>query len=552
MGYEFKNLGRSCVQTGLSLALCAGVVACAPNQAQAPLETISNQQQPEVSLDTIDEALDPTIRSTIRAGLTGIQRRYIDPVYIDDLSINAIQGLATIDPSLSVSEADNKIILLKNGNTIASAPRPLNQSPDQWATITAQMILVAQTRSEDFKDIEREQMFEAVFDGMLSGLDIYSRYAGAVEANANRARRDGFGGIDIRFNKTTNKITITHVQEGGPAQNAGLKVGDVISKINAQDVKKLSLRKVAKILRGPVGSTLTVEVERRDEEMGQPTRTISFLIERAHVVHQTVHTGLQNDVLTLTVTSFNKKTAQNIRAVLNQHEQGLLSGDIRGIILDLRGNPGGLLSQSVNVADLFLRDGRIIATRGRHPDSFHDYHAGGDDITENAPLVVLVDGGSASAAELVASALQDLKRAVVVGSTSYGKGTVQTVLRLPNDGEITLTWSRLVTPSGYAIHGLGVQPSVCTNRKTPLTTAKTLLNPMRIQTQHEVIQAWRGAGLIFDGRRAKLRESCPSKTFNPNFGQDIWKQLASRILNDQNLYQYALGRSESTDTALRP
>jgi len=136
---------------------------------------------------------------------------------------------------------------------------------------------------------------------------------------------------------------------------------------------------------------------------------------------------------------------------------------LKGVVLDLRGNPGGLLHQSVRVADLFLDHGRIITTQGRHPDSDQYYEAGGRDIVAGLPVVVLIDGGSASAAEIVAAALQDRGRAVIVGTTSYGKGTVQTVISLPNSGELTLTWSRLVPPSGYLLHGHGVVPSLCTS-----------------------------------------------------------------------------------------
>ena len=132
-------------------------------------------------------------------------------------------------------------------------------------------------------------------------------------------------------------------------------------------------------------------------------------------------------------------------------------------MLDLRGNPGGLLKQSIKVADLLLTQGKIISTRGRHADSIHNYEAGGHDLAFGLPVLVLVDGKSASAAEIVAAALQDRDRAVVIGTSSFGKGSVQTVIRLPNDGEITLTWSKLVAPSGYLLHGLGVRPAICTS-----------------------------------------------------------------------------------------
>ena len=505
---------------------------------------------PEPKNDQISPATDSSLR-TIRAGLSGIQQRYIDPVHIDHLAIGGVQGLATIDPTLTVSESDSAVHLHKADKIITSHPRPLSKSPDEWAELVVTMVKAAQKRSDDFAELDNERIFEAVFDGMLSGLDIYSRYAGAEEAHANRARRDGFGGIDIRFAKADGNITITHVQEDGPADQAGIKPGDIIMSVNEQKIPGLSVHKVARLLRGPVGSHLTVHVKRLDEEPDLPERTIGFRLKRAHVVRQTVTAKVEDDVLFMSVTGFNKKTAKTMRTVLKWHEEAIETNTLEGIVVDLRGNPGGLLSQSVDVADLFLQDGRIIATRGRHPDSFHDYRAEGRDFAEGTPLVVLIDGGSASAAELVAGALQDLGRAVVVGSTSYGKGTVQTVLRLPNDGEITLTWSRLVTPSGYAIHGLGVQPSICSNRPTPYVKAPHLANPTRIDQQRAVMVSWRAAGLAFDGRRAKLRESCPAKTYNEGGSQDIWVDIAKAVLKEPELYHYALSPSSESNTAER-
>ena len=532
---------------GVGIVFALALAACAPNQASAPLKTDKSEEIASVSQKSQRKA----IVRTIRAGLSGIQQRYIDPVEIDNLSIGGVQGLATIDPTFTVSEIDSSVHLLKADEIIASYPRPLSNSPDDWAELIATMVEAAIEHSHDFEAIDSERIFEAVFDGMLSGLDIYSRYAGAEEAHANRARRDGFGGIDIRFANYQGDITITHVQGDGPADKAGIKSGDIILTVNGQEIPGLSIHKVARLLRGPVDSYLTVHVKRLNEMPDLPERTIGFRIKRAHVVRQTVTAKTEDNVLFMDVTGFNKKTAKTMHTVLKWHKDSIDNRTLDGIIIDLRGHPGGLLSQSVDVADLFLQDGRIVATRGRHPDSFHDYRAEGRDFAEGTPLVVLIDGGSASATELVAGALQDLGRAVVVGSTSYGKGTVQTVLRLPNDGEMTLTWSRLVTPSGYAIHGLGVQPSICSNRPTPYIKAPHLANQTRIDQQRAIMVSWRAAGLEFDGRRAKLRESCPAKTFTDGASEDIWMDIAKAILKEPELYSYALSPSWESNTAER-
>jgi carboxyl-terminal processing protease len=248
--------------------------------------------------------------------------------------------------------------------------------------------------------------------------------------------------------------------------------------------------------------------------------------------------------------------------VLSANAQALQDGSFEGVVIDLRGNPGGLLSQAVNVADLFVHEGRIIATVGRHPDSYHDYRADGGDLAHGLPLAILLDGSSASSAEIVASALEDLGRAVVIGSTSYGKGTVQTVIRLPNDGEVTLTWSRFISPSGYAIHGLGVMPAVCATDpnlpKTPSISDKdasgltdAILAPAHIDGYRNTMEAWHAAGLIFDGRRATLRSACPAKTLRPGKNGDLLMKLATRVIQDPALYQRAILLSQPISTASR-
>jgi carboxyl-terminal processing protease len=208
-------------------------------------------------------------------------------------------------------------------------------------------------------------------------------------------------------------------------------------------------------------------------------------------------------------------------------------------VLDLRNNPGGLLDQGISVADMFLPGGRILTTKGRHPESIQHFDATGDDMTGGVPMAVLINGGSASASEIVAAALQDLGRAVVVGSGSYGKGTVQTILPLPNQGELTLTWARFYAPSGYAIHRLGVLPTVCTASK-------------EIDPQHELddlragrfdpvkaIAARRGAGALSETAQLALAATCPHEVRSAS-EPDLDLSVALRMLRDPDLMQRSI------------
>ncbi|MEK9752248.1 MAG: S41 family peptidase, partial [Rhodospirillaceae bacterium] len=218
---------------------------------------------------------------------------------------------------------------------------------------------------------------------------------------------------------------------------------------------------------------------------------------------------------------------------------------LAGIVMDLRGNPGGLLKQSIKLADLMLTHGHILTTKGRHPDSLHHYEAGGRDIAGGIPIVVIIDGKSASASEIVAAALQDRDRAVVIGTSSFGKGSVQTVVRLPNDGEMTLTWSRFLAPSGYVLHGLGVRPTICTadvrNDLMPAIDA-ALANRLNLRA---TFASWRAGGAPDEARRHALRGACPAtrrKTYN-----DI--RIATYLAEHPALYAKALDIASATAEA---
>lgn len=562
MGSVMNNLCKSALTALAFTMLAVLVTACAASTTHTPDTEATTAENNTGKND--DAAAYRATEATVREGLNNISQRYIDPVDMDELALGGLQGLITIDPSLQLKmDKNSRQIYLNRGETHLAqlkAPQPGEKDATNWAHLTAEVLRAGRSHSEDLQNADNERVYEAVFDGMLSNLDIFSRYAGAEEARANRARRDGFGGIGIRFAKSEDSILVTHVSTDSPAFGVGLKPGDVIVRVNDVQMSGAKLRDVAELLRGPVGSQINLTITRLSDDANAPQRTIDFNLKRAHIVPESVRVTIADGLMVITVSSFNKNTSNAVHDALTANDQAIRNGSLQGVIMDLRGNPGGLLSQAVNVADLFLEDGRIIATLGRHPDSQHDYLASGVDLARGLPLTVLVDGDSASAAEIVASALQDLGRAVVIGSASYGKGTVQTVIRLPNDGEVTLTWSRFISPSGYAIHGLGVMPAVCaTNttpaknpaRKNPDSLSDAILTPEHIDGGRNTMDAWRATGLIFDGRRDILRNACPAKTFKADKNGDLLMKLAVRVIHDPAIYQRAVLLSQPVNTASR-
>ncbi len=477
------------------------------------------------------------------AGYSGVTEKYIDRISVGKIAIEGIRGLAAIDPDLSVVREETAkgamVTLSAAGRQVVRLPAPGDDDIGGWANLTADIAMTARTASGDIRAADMETIYEAVFDGVLSNLDIYSRYAGAEEARLNRGKREGFGGIGIRYRIREGIPVLTDVLPKTPAKRAGLRKGDRLTHADGVALKGLSRREISKKLRGPTHTLIELTFIRP----GEPKPRI-VAMGRAHIFPVTVTRKIDDGIVYLKLKSFNQDTARSLAEKLETTRQTLGDG-MKGLILDLRGNPGGLLKQSVKVADLLLTQGRIISTRGRHQDSLHRYEAGGRDLAHGLPVVVLVDGKSASAAEIVAAALQDRDRAVVIGTSSFGKGSVQTVLRLPNDGEITLTWSRLVAPSGYIFHGLGIRPAICTSgaKGTAQDVIRKVLND-RSKTEATFV-AWRKPGLHGKDKRARLRQSCPSQRRT----DDLDNQIARRLINNPALYTRALTMTSATHEA---
>jgi carboxyl-terminal processing protease len=307
-----------------------------------------------------------------------------------------------------------------------------------------------------------------------------------------------------------------------------LRVDDIIVAIDGVDTATLPREEAVQRLRGPADSIVTLAVARA----GLPEH-LRVAMQRARIVPPTVTLKEGYGVAHLRLTSFNQQTAQSLADLLRQAHREMGSG-LHGIILDLRGNPGGLLDQSVEAASLFLDGVPVTSTVGRVPESIQYFTAPHREV-ERLPLVVLVNGGSASASEIVAAALQDTGRAVVVGSASYGKGTVQNVQRMPNDGEITVTWSRLITPGGYILHEHGVVPTICTANVAD--GAGGLSSALSRRTNALSTELAQGRAGLDDAGWRKLRELCPGQRDD----HEIEVQTARRLLADPVLYARALG-----------
>ncbi|MFZ5964176.1 S41 family peptidase [Thalassococcus sp. BH17M4-6] len=312
-------------------------------------------------------------------------------------------------------------------------------------------------RAQYVEEVDEAELVEAAINGMLTSLDPHSSYLSPDDAQNMRVQTRGeFGGLGIEVTQEEGFVKVVSPIDGTPADEAGIEAGDFITHVDGESVLGLNLDEAVDLMRGPVGSEIIITVVR--EDMPEP---FDVSIIRDTIKLTAVRTRTEGDTVVLRVTTFNDQTFPNLEEGLAEQVEAAGGIDkVNGFVLDLRNNPGGLLTQAIRVSDAFLEKGEIVSTRGRNPVDGDRYNATEGDLAEGKPIVVLINGGSASASEIVAGALQDHRRAIVVGTKSFGKGSVQTVMPLRGDGAMRLTTARYYTPSGRSIQALGVSPDI--------------------------------------------------------------------------------------------
>lgn len=306
------------------------------------------------------------------------------------------------------------------------------------------------------ESVSDKKLFEDAIRGMLSGLDPHSAYLVADEFQELKESTTGqFGGLGIEVTMENGFIKIVSPIDDTPAQKAGMRTGDLIIKLDEKPVKGMSLNDAVKMMRGEPGSKIVLTIVREGEEKPLKISLVRAIIKVKSVKNRMLDKGYGY----VRISSFQSGTADNLEEALTalKKENG---GNLKGLVLDLRNNPGGVLEAAVKVSDAFLRSGLIVYTEGRIENSEMRFNAAADDLINDAPIVVLINAGSASASEIVAGALQDQKRAIIMGEKSFGKGSVQTILPTSNGAAIKLTTARYFTPSGRSIQAEGIEPDI--------------------------------------------------------------------------------------------
>jgi len=365
---------------------------------------------------------------------------YVESVEVAKLAKSAISGM-------------ERAVATDGGDKSAGgAPTASGYQGDDGG---AQAAALPATNSARANHLGTAPLIEAALVGMLHDLDAHSDYMSPESYREMQVRTRGeFGGIGIEVTMENGLIKVVSPIDDTPAHAAGLKAGDLVTHIDARPVLGLTLPEAVEAMRGPVGSKVTVTIRRVSVE-----KPFDIVVTRDIVRIRSVRWHLEGDIGYLRVTTFNERTSEGVHHAVAKMRETL--GDaLAGLIIDLRNNPGGLLDQALSVSDAFLDDGEIVSTRGRQQGEIRRFTADSEDILGDLPIAVLINSGSASAAEIVAGALQDQGRALVIGARSFGKGSVQTIMPVSGGGAVRLTTARYYTPAGRSIQLTGIQPDI--------------------------------------------------------------------------------------------
>jgi carboxyl-terminal processing protease len=311
-------------------------------------------------------------------------------------------------------------------------------------------------RADYVEEPDDGKLIESAINGMLSALDPHSSYLNAKDYQDMQVQTRGeFFGLGIEVTMENELIKVISPIDDTPAAKAGILAGDVVTHLDGEQVQGLTLRDAVEKMRGPANSSIVLTILR--EGVDEP---LKITVVRDVIRVQSVKSRIEDDIGYLRIASFSEQTTEGLEKAIEQLRKDIPDEKFKGFVLDLRGNPGGLLDQAVLVSDAFLERGEIVSTRGRHPDEVQRFSARAGDLVDGEPVIVLVNGGSASASEIVAGALQDHRRATLVGTRSFGKGSVQTIIPIGRSGAIRLTTARYFTPSGRSIQARGIDPDI--------------------------------------------------------------------------------------------
>ena len=393
-------------------------------------------------------------------------------------------------------------------------------------------------RREYVEEVSDEELIEAAVNGMLQSLDPHSSYMTAKVFKEMQVQTKGeFGGLGIEVTMENGFVKVVSPIDDTPADRAGVQSGDFITHIDGESVLGLTLSEAVEKMRGKVNTKIIIKIAREGIEPFEVT------IVRDIIKIRSVRTKAEDNVAYIRITSFTQKTAESLLEEYSKLESEI-GEDLAGIILDLRNNPGGLLDQAIAVSDAFLNRGEIVSTRGRKSTSDQRFNATSGDISNGLPIVVMINSGSASASEIVAGALQDHERALILGTNSFGKGSVQTIMPVVGDGAMRLTTARYYTPSGNSIQAKGIEPDIF----VPQANLE-LTNPNSVRRESDLRGHLDGSGAVDNSDDEEItdeinsEEEIPTSNLDKNVDEDSDNLNTNNQSETENVTDYQLIRA---------
>lgn len=490
---------------------------------------------------------DPQLTTDIYAtALAFMAPRTLEAVPVSQLTLWGLRGLTALDPVIGAELRDGTLRLVAQNRALFETPGPRDEDPRAWAAAAASMSAAAVSASPEIRRAGTQGVVQNFFDELFNHLDPYSRYVAPSDAGEDRERRIGRAGIGLTVARRGAMIVVQAVTGESPADLAGLRVGDTVLTVDGQATRGRDAATVNGWIAGPEDTSLSLSWRGRDG------RARSQEITRVMVPPDTVFAQRLGDMLVLRIIAFNHATDAQVSRALREGMAG--PRPPAGLVLDLRGNRGGLLRQAVTTADSLLSAGVVAYTSGRDPAADHVWRSGNGELVEEVPVVVVVDGRTASAAEVLAAALADRGRAVVLGSATLGKGLVQTIAPLPDGGELFVTWSRVLAPRLWPLQGLGVLPQVCTSLGQDALRQQLAPLAQGVQPMQAAIAAQRAARApLPPAQMLALRAPCPAAE-----GRDSDLDAAHVLIANPAAYAAALlpplieGKQSSVAPTARP
>lgn len=561
----------------LCLAFCI-IILIAPTEAAkaqtTPNTNAASGQATAQATSAAAPAAQPTFsvsvtREVLVAALGFLEPRTLEAHSARDFCLWGLDGLTAIDPTLSVTESRPEVsaapastsgtaiatektasdaspqtpellTVLQGQTVVFSRIMPTSDSNGAWADLVTAAMQAAWQHSATLRGAGSDALLQGFFDELFNHLDPYSRYLGPSPAISDRTRRTGnTGTVGLSLGQSGRMIVITAVNANGPAWEAGVDTGERLLSVNGRTTHGQDAATVQSWLEGDEHTYVTLGIAAKGH------RTTTLRLERTQVPPETVFASTDGPFTVLRVTSFSTQTAEEISQYIDQvvdeptpnvSSPPVSKNRAAGIILDLRGDRGGVLQQAVTTAALLLDHGVAVTTHGRNPLANHIWAVQGGDMTNGTPVVILVDGRTASAAEILASALADHRRAVVIGSETLGKGLVQVIGQMPNGGELFVTWSRNQAPLGWPIQGLGVMPQVCTSLGAESLQAQLSALKQGHTLQSDAVQLARTARYpVPVPKILDIRKHCPAA-----IGSDADMDAARVLLSSPAAYRAAL------------